>query len=144
MAIDDEGMDYIDEDPLVLMLREEGTHWEMPAITEATNELKNWTWEGAAHPMEDFVKKIKTIKPVTLEKKIKTVEPVNLAKNIVSVHIESISTSIFILVKSVCDNIPVEFDLVKFIESVEFVKNSFPYNMIVNSAYFVGFECFYF
>ena len=91
--------------------------------------------------MEDFVKKIKTIKPVTLAKKIKTVEPVNLAKNIVSVHIASISTSIFILVKSVCDNIPVEFDLVKFIESV---KNSFPYNMIVNSAYFVGFECFSF
>ena len=41
MEIDDEGMDYIDEDPSVLMLREEGTHWEIPAIIEATTELKN-------------------------------------------------------------------------------------------------------
>jgi len=36
MEIDDEGMDYMDEDPLVLMLREEGTCWEPHAIIEAT------------------------------------------------------------------------------------------------------------
>ena len=36
MEIDDEGMDYMDEDPPKLMLREEGTHWETPAIIEAT------------------------------------------------------------------------------------------------------------
>ena len=36
MEIDDEGMAYMDEDPLVLMLREEGTRWEPHAIIEAT------------------------------------------------------------------------------------------------------------
>ena len=36
------GMDYMDEDPLVLMLREEGTRWEPPTIVKATTELKNW------------------------------------------------------------------------------------------------------
>ena len=36
MEIDDEATDYMDEDPTVLMLREEGTYWEPPAITEAT------------------------------------------------------------------------------------------------------------
>ena len=41
MEIDGEGMDYMDEDPLVLMLREEGTHWQLPTIIEATIELKN-------------------------------------------------------------------------------------------------------
>ena len=45
MEIDDEGVDYMDEDPLILMLREEGTHWEMLAIIKATTELKNWAWE---------------------------------------------------------------------------------------------------
>ena len=62
MEIDDEGMDYMDEDPLVLMLRKEGTRWELLTIIEATTELKNWAWEGAAHPMEDSMKKIKTVK----------------------------------------------------------------------------------
>ena len=56
--------------------------------------------------MEDSIKKIKTIKSITLAKKIKTIEPVTLAKNIVFVPIESISTSISILVKSVCDSFP--------------------------------------
>ena len=60
--------------------------------------------------MEDYVKKIKTVKSVTLAKKIKTVEPVTPAKNIVSVSIEYIFASISIPVKSVCDSIPVESD----------------------------------
>ena len=77
-------------DPIVLMLREEGVYWESPTIVEAKIELNNWAWEGAAHPMEDYVRKIKTIKSVTFVKKIKTVEPVTLAKNIVSVPIKSI------------------------------------------------------
>ena len=42
MEIDNEDMDYMDEDPSILMLREEGTSWEMPAIIKATTELKNW------------------------------------------------------------------------------------------------------
>ena len=90
------------------------------------------------------MKKIKTVRSITLAKKIKTVKPVSPAKNIVSVPIEFISASIYVPVKSVCDSFPVESDFVKSIKSVESVKNSFPYNMIVNSAYFVGFECFYF
>ena len=89
--------------------------------------------------MEDSVKNIKTIQSVTLAKKIKTIEPVTLAKNIVSVPIESISTSISILVKSVCVSITVESDLVK---SVESVKNSFPYNMIADSAYLLALNVF--
>ena len=39
MEIDNKGTYYIDEDPMVLMLREEGTHWEPPAIIEATTEV---------------------------------------------------------------------------------------------------------
>ena len=58
--------------------------------------------------MVDSVKKIKTVKLVTLAKKIKTIEPVTLAKNIVFVPIEFIFASISILVKSICDSIPVE------------------------------------
>ena len=81
--------------------------------------------------MEDSVRKIKTVKSVTFAKQI--TEPVTLAKNIVYVPIEFISASISIPVKSVYDSFPVEFDLVKSIESVEFVKNSFPFNMISNS-----------
>ena len=87
------------------------------------------------------MKKIKTIKSITLARKIKTVDPVTLAKNIVSIPIESISTSISIPVNSVCDSIPVEFDLVKSIESVE---NSFPYNMISDSAYLLALNVFIF
>ena len=41
MDIDGEGQDYMDEDPRVLMLKEEGTQWELAAITKATTELKN-------------------------------------------------------------------------------------------------------
>ena len=136
MEINEEATDYMDEDLALLMLREEGTYWEPPAIVEAIIELKNWAWQGAAHPMKDYVKKIKTVKSVTFAKKIKTAEPVTPAKNIVSVPIESISTSISILVKSVCDSFPVESDLVKSIKSVESAVNSFPFNMIFYFAYF--------
>ena len=40
MEIDGESIDYMDEGPMVLMLREERTHWEPAAIVEATTELK--------------------------------------------------------------------------------------------------------
>ena len=89
--------------------------------------------------MEDSLRKIKTVKLVTFAKKIKTAEPVTPTKNIVSVHIEPVSASISIPVKSVCDSFPVESDLVKFIESVE---NSFPFNMISNSAYLLALNVF--
>ena len=117
IEIDKEAMDDMDEDPTILMLREEGTYWEPPTIVEATTELKNCAWEGAAHPMEESVKKIKIVKLVTLAKKIKTVEPITPAKNITSVAIESIFASISILVKSICDSFSVESDLVKSVEN---------------------------
>ena len=41
MEIDEEATDYMDEDPTVLMLKEEGTYWELLAIVEAITELKN-------------------------------------------------------------------------------------------------------
>ena len=97
MEIDGEGTDYMDEDLMVQMLREEGAHWGSPAIVEATTELKNWAWEGAAHPME---------------------EPITPAKNIVSIPIESVSASIIVSIESVCDHIPIEFIS---------VEKSFPY-----------------
>jgi len=43
------------------MLREERTYWGPSDIIEATNKLKNWAWEGVAHPMEDSVRKIKAV-----------------------------------------------------------------------------------
>ena len=139
MEIDSEGMDYMDEDPLVLMLREEGTYWVPSTIIEAITKLKNWAWEGATYPMEDSVRKTKTIEPIIPIKKIKTIEPVTPAKNIVSIPTESISASISIPVKSVCDSIPVESVLVKFVDSIE---NSFPYNMISDSAYLLALNVF--
>jgi len=93
MEIDKEATDYMYEDPTVLMLREEGTYWEPSTIIEAITKLKNWAWEGAAHPIGDSVKKIKTVKSVILAKKIKTVKLVIPANNIVSVPNESISAS---------------------------------------------------
>ena len=72
-------------------------------------------------------------------KKIKTVKSVTPVKNIVYAPIESISASISIPVKSVCDSFPVESDLVKSIESVE---SSFPFNMISNFAYFLALNVF--
>ena len=109
---------------MVLMLREEGTHWEPPTIVEAITELKNWEWEGAVHLMEDFVKKIKTIEPITL------------AKDIVFIPIKSVSTSITVPIKSVYDRIPIEFVSIKSIE------NSFSYNVISNSHYFLALNVF--
>ena len=124
MGISGEGMDYMDEDLLLLMLREEETHWKLLAIIEATIELKNWAWEGAAHPMEDFVEKIKKVEPIT---------PV---ENIVSIPIKSIFASIIVPVKFVCNRIPIEFVF------VEYVENSFPYNMIFYSAYLLALNVF--
>ena len=77
------------------------------------------------------MKKIKTIKLITLVKKIKTVEPVTPAKNIVFVPIEFISASISIPIKFVCDSFPVES-----------VKKSFPFNMIYDSAYLLALNVF--
>ena len=101
---------------------------------EATTELKNWAWEGVTHPMEDSVRKIKTVKSVTFAKKIKIADLVTPTKNIVSVPIESILASVSIPIKSVCDNFPVK--------SIEFVKNSFPFNMISNSTYLLALNVF--
>ena len=67
--------------------------------------------------------KIKTVKSVTFAKMIKTADPITPAKNIVSVPIESIYASVSIPVKSVCDSF-----LVKSVEFMESVKNSFPFN----------------
>ena len=134
MEIEEETTNYMDVDPLVLMLREEGAYWEPPAIVEATTELKNWAWEGATHPIKDSMRKIKTIMSITLSKKIKTTKPVTPAKNIVFVRIESILASVSIPIKSVCDNFPVK--------SIEFVKNSFPFNMISNSTYLLALNVF--
>ena len=124
VEIDAEGMDYMDEDLMVLMPREEGTHWEPLAIVKATTELKTWAWEGATHPMEDFVKKIKTIEPITP------------AKNIVSIPIEFLSASIIVPIESVFYRIPIESI------SVKFVENFFPYNMISNYAYLLSLNVF--
>ena len=41
IEIDDKAIDYMDEDPTVLMLKQEGIYWEPLAIVEATTELKN-------------------------------------------------------------------------------------------------------
>ena len=112
MEIDTKGTDYIDEDPMVLMLKRERTRWKPPAIVEAITELKHWAWEGAAHPIEDPLEKFKTIEPLTP------------SKNIISIPIESISASIVILVESIYDRVPIESILVKS------VKNSIPYNVI--------------
>ena len=89
--------------------------------------------------MEDTVKKIKIVKSVTLSKKIKTINLVTSAKNIVSVPIKTIFARISIPIKSVCESFPIEFDLVKSIKSIE---NSFPYNMISDSAYLLALNVF--
>ena len=86
--------------------------------------------------MEDSVKKIETIKPITPIKKIKTIEPVTPTKNIVSIPIESLSASITIPVEPVCDHSPIES------VSVESVENSSPYNMISDSTYLLALNVF--
>ena len=83
------------------------------------------------------MRKIKIIKSVTFAKKIKTVEPVTPAKNIVSIPIKSILASVFIPFKFVCDSFPV-----KFVEFVESVKNSFPFNMIFDFTYLLALNVF--
>ena len=88
--------------------------------------------------MKDSVKNIKTIKSITLAKKIKIFEPVTPTKNIVSVLIESISASVSIPIKSVCD-----IFLVESVESVESV-NSFPFNLIFYSTYLLTLNIFNF
>ena len=110
MEVEEEITDDMDVDPTVLMLGEEGAYWKPPTIVEATTELKNWAWDGAAHPMEDSVRKIKIVKSVTFSKKIKTAKPITPVKNIVSVPIEFISTSISVPIKSIYDSFPVESD----------------------------------
>ena len=41
MKVKEEAIDYMDVDPTILMLGEERSYWEPPAIMEATIELKN-------------------------------------------------------------------------------------------------------
>ena len=41
MEVKEEDTNYMNVDPLVLMLREEGAYWEPLAIVEATTELNN-------------------------------------------------------------------------------------------------------
>ena len=83
--------------------------------------------------MEDSATKIKNVEPITPVKKIKTIKPITPTKTIVFVPIESVSASIIGPVESVCDCIP--------IESV-FVENSFPYNVISDSAYLLALNIF--
>jgi len=89
--------------------------------------------------MEDFMKKIKTTKSITLTKKIKTVKLITPTKNIVSIPIKSVFASITIPVESICDCSPVES---VSIETIESVKNSFLYNMISDSAYLLALNVF--
>ena len=119
MGISGEGMDYMDEDLLLLMLREEETHWKLLAIIEATIEVKNWAWEGAAHPMEDPLEKTKTTKPFTP------------TKSIISIPIESFFANIVILVKFVHDHVSITVESI----IVESVKNSTRHKIISNSTY---------
>ena len=41
MEVEEEGTDYMDVDPIVLMLREERAYWEPSTIVEAITKLKN-------------------------------------------------------------------------------------------------------
>ena len=141
MEIDDEGMGYMDEDHLVLMLGEEGTYQEPPAIVEAITELKNYAQEGVAHPMKDSVKKIMTIKSVTLAKKIKIVKPITLTKNIISIPIVSILL-VFLFMLS-------PFVIVFQLSLIQLTQLSrlgtlFPFNMIYDSAYLLALNAFIF
>ena len=116
MEVKEEATNYMEVDPTILTLREGGAYWEPPAIVEAKTELKNWAWEGATHPMEDSVRKIKIVKSVTFAQKINTAKLASPTKSIVVVPIDSVSANVSILVNSVCDSFPVK--------SVEYDKNS--------------------
>ena len=85
-----------------------------------------------------------TVQSITFAKKIKSAEPVTPTKNIVSIPIESISANISIPVKSIYGIFLVESDVVKSIESIESVGNSFPFNMISDSAYLLALNVFIF
>ena len=80
------------------------------------------------------MRKIKIVKSISFAKKIKITELVTPTKNIVSVPIESISASVSIFVKSICDSF--------LVESVEFVENFFPFNMVFDSAYLLALNVF--
>ena len=66
-------------------------------------------------------------------KKIKSIEPITLAKDIVSVPIEFVSASIIVPIESIYDRIPIEFVS---------VENSFPYNVISDSNYLLALNVF--
>ena len=88
--------------------------------------------------MEDSATKIKNVEPITPVKKIKTIKLITPTKTIVFVPVESVSTSIIGPVQSVCDpTIESVSD-----ESVEFVENRFPYNMISDFAYLLALNVF--
>ena len=55
---------------------------------------------------------------------------------------ENLKLQISIPVNSVCNSIPNESDLVKSIEFVKSIENSFPYNMIYDSAYLLALNVF--
>jgi len=60
------------------------------------------------------------------------------AKNIVSIPIESISTSIVILVEFVCDRVSIPIESIP----IKFVKNSTPYNIISAFTYVFSLNMF--
>ena len=64
------------------------------------------------------------------------------AKNIVSIPTESSFANIFVPIKTVCDSFLVKPNLAKSIESIESVENSFPFNMISDSAYLLALNVF--
>ena len=126
MDVDGEGQDYMDEDPRVLMLKDEGTQWELAAITKTTTKLKNWEWKGAAHPMEEPLEKTQTTKPFTP------------TKSIISISIESFSANIATPVKSICDHVSIPVESI----TVVFVKNSTCNKIISNFAYLLVLNIF--
>ena len=70
--------------------------------------------------------------------KIKAIKPLIPAKNIISIPIKSVPASIVIPIEFVCDLVSIPIESI----SVEFVKNSTPYNMIFDSAYFLALNVF--
>ena len=85
------------------------------------------------------MKKIKTLEQSLLSRRSRPSSQSVLSKNIVFIPIKSVSASITIPIQSVCDNIPIKS---VSIESIEFVENSFHYNMISGSAYLLALNVF--
>ena len=106
------------------MVKEEGTHWEQATIVEATIELKNWAWEGVAHPMKDFVNKIKNVE--------------SLLPKILFLSL-FVSANIIVPIEFFCDRIRIES---VFVEFIKFVENSLPYNMSSDSTYLLALNVF--